>query len=118
MSVSLFKKYIVSTIVIFMIAFVLEIFVFNFSSWRMAGFDAVTVAENADVSQGEDYYTETFDLNAVLWNVHADLEVAGDETASVSVILTDEGDNHELKAASAKMWEFVRALWEEGPCTK
>ena len=95
MSVSLFKKYIVSTIVIFLIAFVLEIFVFNFSSWRMAGFDAVTVAENADVSQGEDYYTETFDLNAVLWNVHADLEVAGDETASVSVILTDEGDKYE-----------------------
>ena len=32
--------------------------------------------------------------------------------------LTDDGDNHQLKAASAVMWEHVRALWEEGPCTK
>ncbi len=95
MSVSLFKKYIVSTFVIFFIAFVLEIFVFNFSSWKMIGFEAQVAAKDQDVIGGDDFYTESIELDGVLKNVHADITVDGADTARVSVILTDEGDKYE-----------------------
>ncbi len=95
MSVSLFRKYIVSTFVIFLVAFLLEIFVFNFSSWKMMGMDPVVVAEGQDVTGGDDFYTQNIELNGVLKNVHADLSVSGEETARVAVILTDEGDKYE-----------------------
>ncbi len=95
MSVSLFKKYIVSTFVIFLITFFLEIFVFNLSFWKSSGVEPVVVAKGAVAEDGRDFYSENYELNGRLLNFRADLEMVYGETAYVSAILTDEGDKYE-----------------------
>ncbi len=95
MSVSLFKKYIVSTFVIFIIAFVLEIFVFNFSSFRTGGLTPVLLEEDMEVGSGVEYCTQVFELNSELRNIHAAIDMEYGDLAYVSVVLTDEGDKYE-----------------------
>ncbi len=95
MSVSLFKKYIVSTFVIFIIAFLLEIFVFNFSSFRTGGLSPVLLEKDMQIGSGQEYFTEPVELNCELKNIHANIDMTYGDLVYVSLILTDEGDKYE-----------------------
>ncbi|MBO4845372.1 MAG: hypothetical protein J5525_03600 [Lachnospiraceae bacterium] len=89
------KKNVKATLIIFIITAFLEIFAFNFSTWRSMASDTVTLAENVATGEELTFYTEVFDINGPVKNVDVDLNVENHDLAYVSVILTDEGDKYE-----------------------
>ncbi len=102
MDSSLVKKCIVSTFIIFLITLCLEVFVFNYSSWRSMGAKQIDVASDAGTNDEYLFISDPYELNDDLKNVYVDLEVENSDLAYVSVILTDEGDKYPYSTA-----EFV-----------
>lgn len=107
MDSSLVKKYILSTFTIFLITLCLEVFVFNYSSWRSAGLEQIDVAEGAETDDEYLFISEPFELNDDLKNVYVDLEVENSDLAYVSVILTDEGDKYPYSTAEYTVCDQV-----------
>ncbi len=96
------NKYIIAAAIICLITVLLEVFVFNFSSFRCSGRDAVQIAGEAFADDSGSFTTDSFAINGDLRNIYADADVEGGKRAYVSVILTDEGDKYEYETA-----EFV-----------
>ena len=99
MDSSLVKKYILSTFTIFLITLCLEVFVFNYSSWRSMGSEQITVATDESTDDEYLFISEPYELNDDLKNVYVDLEVENNDLAYVSVMLTDEGDKYPYSTA-------------------
>jgi hypothetical protein len=89
------NKLIIAFIVIAMISLILEIFVFNLSSFKSIGYETQTLASNVSTDEEYTYYTDTFTVNGPVVNVDVDMDVENYEIGYVSVILTDEGDKYE-----------------------
>ena len=89
------SKTIKAVVVIFLITCFLEIFAFNFSSFRSMGLSPVTICENETVSGGEYFDTQTFSVNGPVKNVYADITVENGDECFVKVIITDEGNKYE-----------------------
>lgn len=102
MDSSLAKKCILSTFMIFLITLCLEVFVFNYSSWRSMGAKQIDVATDTVTDDEYLYISDPYELGDELKNIYVDLEVENSDLAYVSVILTDEGDKYPYSTA-----EFV-----------
>ncbi len=95
MSISVFKKYIMSAFIILVVSLGLEVFVFNFSSWRTVGESEIVVAQNVDVKADSSFDTTSYVLSGDLKNVRVDIDVENSDLAYASVLMTDEGDKYE-----------------------
>lgn len=89
------NKYILATLIILAISIVLEIFVFNFSSWRVGKLQTQVIAQNGVTDDSLYYYSEEFTVDGPVKNVDVRLNVENHEMAYVTVLLTDEGDQYE-----------------------
>lgn len=88
------KKFNIALIVIVLITVILELFVFNISSYRTRGLEEQVISGTAVTDENGEYYTEVFEVNGPLVNIYADIEAVNYDTAKVTVILTDEGDKY------------------------
>ncbi len=100
MDTAIFRKYIVNSAVIIVISLLLEIFVFNFSSYVTDKGEEIVVASDVALSSAgadEDYIfeTDTVSLEKSLKSVFVDMDTEGGGVSNVSVIMTDEGDKYE-----------------------
>lgn len=89
------NKYIIAFLIVAAVTIVMEIFVFNISSWKSKGADTVLLAKDVTTDGTLEYVTEAFTVNGPVVNVNADIWVENHDIAYVSVILTDEGDKYE-----------------------
>lgn len=89
------NKYIIVALVILVISIILEIFAFNFSSWRTVNLQTQIIAQNGTTDDSLTYYTEVFTVDGPVKNVDVHLNVENHDMAYVTVVLTDEGDQYE-----------------------
>ena len=89
------KKYIIALAVIIVVTILIEVFAFNFSTWKAAGRKSIILAENAATGENGEFISEPITVDGPVCNVDADLQVENYDIAYVSVILTDEGDKYE-----------------------
>lgn len=88
------KKLNIALIVIALLAVLIEIFVFNISSFRTGGLQPLEIAADGITDENGDYYSEIYEVNGPVVNVYADVDAVDYDLAKVSVILTDEGDKY------------------------
>lgn len=91
MSNEKYKKY-VPYGMIFIIVLLVELFVFNFSTWVTMSCEPVRLAENAVTDERGIFETEMTVIDADVKNVNVNLDIERYDRASVKVVLTDEGD--------------------------
>ena len=89
------KKYIIALVSIVAVTVLLEVFAFNFSSWRSAGKESIVLAKNATTDESGEFISEVVTVDGPVYNVDADIYTENYDIAYVSVILTDEGDKYE-----------------------
>ena len=89
------KKLMIAVFTAFLITMLLEVFVFNFSTFRSMGLKGITICENEMVSGEEAFYTQALTVNGPVKNVYADITVENGNECFVKVILTDEGNKYE-----------------------
>ena len=89
------KKLVCGVIMVFLITCFLEIFVFNFSSFRTMNSSAMPIADNFSVNGGESVATEVYTVNGPVRNVYAHIDVENGDEAYVSVWMTDAGNKYE-----------------------
>lgn len=70
----------------------LEIFVFNFSTWKTLGCDPVMLAQEVRTDDEGAFSTGFIEINDEVKNVNVELSVERYDRAEVLVELTDEGD--------------------------
>lgn len=89
------KKY-KSLIIIFIISLLLEIVVFNFSSWCSIGNEPVDVTEKMSVEGLEDgYVVNISDIDDKLKNIYFDLTMEDNTSVDYSISMTDEGNYYD-----------------------
>ena len=88
------KKLVCGVIMVFLITCFLEIFVFNFSSFRTMNSSAMPIADNFSVNGGESVATEVYTVNGPVRNVYAHIDVENGDEAYVSVWMTDAGNKY------------------------
>lgn len=113
MDVAVFRKYIVNSAVILIISLLLEIFVFNFSSFGIKKGEEIVVTTDVDAAvtvSGDDfiYETDTVSLDHGLKNVYVDMDIEGADLARVAVIMTDEGDKYEYSTPEYTLYDGVK----------
>ena len=102
------NKLIKSLIVIALISVLIEVFVFNLSSFKSKGYETVDLASNVSTDDGYTYYTDTVTLDCPVVNVDVDMDVENFDTGYVSVILTDEGDKYEYDTPEYTVCNGIR----------
>lgn len=102
MKIGSFKKnnLIMSAVIVLLITLVLEVFVFNFSTWYSKGTNTIVLATDV-VTSGEvegveywDYETDEVKVDCDIRNVEVKGTLYYDQ-ANITVMLTDEGDKYE-----------------------
>lgn len=88
------KKLNIALLVIVFVSVMLEIFVFNISSFRTYGLNEQVIALDCVTDENGEFYSEVYEVNGPVANIYADIEAVNYDTAKVSVILTDEGDKY------------------------
>ena len=119
MDIAIFRKYIVSSAVIIVISLLLEIFVFNFSSYVTDKGEEIVVARDVELSSAgadEDYVyeTDTISLEKSLRSVFVDMDTEGNGVSYVSVIMTDEGDKYEYATPEYAVYSGVKSSGYRG----
>ena len=119
MDIAIFRKYIVSSAVIIVISLLLEIFVFNFSSYVTDKGEEIVVARDVELSSAgadEDYVyeTDTISLEKSLKSVFVDMDTEGNGVSYVSVIMTDEGDKYEYATPEYAVYSGVKSSGYRG----
>lgn len=71
---------------------ILEIFIFNFSTWKTFGCEPIVLAENTVTDDKGVFSTNFVEIHDDVVNVNVDLTITGYDRAEVVVALTDEGD--------------------------
>lgn len=89
------NKYILATIIIAVLAVLIEVFVFNYSTWASKGLKEIVIAQNVTTGDDNLYYTETITIDDYVKNIKVNLSVDYYDLAYVSAIITDEGDKYE-----------------------
>ena len=89
------NKYILATLIIAIIAVILEVFGFNYSAWYSRGLKPIVLAENVSTDESSIFYSETVTVDDYVKNIKVNLTVENYELAYVSAIITDEGDKYE-----------------------
>ena len=102
------NKYIFSAFIVLVISVLLEIFVFNFSSFRCDGKNATVLAQDVTTDEESDYYTDVFTFDDYVKNVDVELDVENHDLAYVSVMLTDEGDKYEYSTPEYIVCDGIR----------
>ena len=85
------KKWFPYSIIIGIIL-LLEVFVFNFSTWKTLGCEPAVLAENVMTNEEGVFTTELAAVNDEVKNVNVMLSLADCDRAEVVVSLTDTGD--------------------------
>ncbi len=70
----------------------LEVFVFNFSTWKTIGCEPVALADGVKTDENGIFSTEFVEISGEVKNVSVNLSVKNYDRAQVVVSLTDEGD--------------------------
>ncbi len=78
--------------IIIVIVLLLEVFVFNFSTWKTLGCEPVVLAEDVVTNEEGVFTTELTAVNDEVKNVNVTLSLADCDRAEVVVSLTDAGD--------------------------
>ena len=102
------NKLIRALVITALISVLIEIFVFNMSSFKSARYETLTLAENVSTDNEYTYYTDTVTVNAPVVNVDVDMDVENYEVGYVSVILTDEGDKYEYQTPEYTVCNGIR----------
>jgi len=102
------NKYVKSVLVTFAVALFIEIFWFNFSSWKSRTVEPVVLGQNVTTDEELSYYTEVYTLDGPAKNVDVDLDVENHDLAYVSVMLTDEGDKYEYSTPEYTVCNGIR----------
>lgn len=89
------NKFIVATVLILLFSILMEVFVFNFSSWRTGKLQTQVITKDAYTDENLEYFTDVITVDGPVKNVDVKLQVDNHDTAYVMVILTDEGDKYE-----------------------
>lgn len=79
-------------VVIWMVVLVLEVFFFNFSTWKTMGCEPIVLAQDVCTDEQGVYSTGFTDIYADIKNVNVDLHIERYDKAEVTVSLTDAGD--------------------------
>lgn len=103
------NKYIIAAIVICIISIFLEVFIFNFSSWRGYGLKTQIIAENVATDDNLEYYSDSIVVDGPVKNIDVDLSVDNHELAYVMAILTDEGDEYEYGTSEYAVCNGIRS---------
>lgn len=70
----------------------LEVFIFNISTWKMLGCEPIVLAQDAVTDENGIFSTDYVAIHDDVLNVNVDLTITGYDRAEVLVSLTDEGD--------------------------
>lgn len=70
----------------------LEVFVFNISTWKTLGCEPIVLTENVVTNERGVFSTDYVEIHSEVVNVNVDLTITGYDRAEVSIALTDEGD--------------------------
>lgn len=76
------------------IVLLLEIFVFNFSTWKTMGCEPIVLAENVVTDEKGIFSTDYIEIHDDVKNVNVKLSVTNYDRAEVVVSLTDAGDQY------------------------
>lgn len=83
------------------VAFAIEMTVFNISSWKMAGQEPVIIASEAVTDDMGDYRTEVVTVDGPVKNINIkDIVLFNCEYVDIQVTVTDEGDEYEYELPS------------------
>ena len=74
------------------IVLALEIFVFNFSTWKTLGCEPISLASDVVTNQEGVFSTGFVEIQGDVKNVNVDLTITNYDRAAVTVALTDAGD--------------------------
>ena len=102
------NKLIRALVITALISVLIEIFVFNMSSFKSMRYETFTLAQNVSTDSEYTYYTDTVTVNAPVVNVDVDMDVENYEVGYVSVILTDEGDKYEYQTPEYTVCNGIR----------
>lgn len=89
------NKYIIASLIIVLVTVLLEVFAFNFSTWRGVNKKPVMLSKECETDSNGIFITEPVTIDGPVDNVNVSLKVDYSDIAYVSVILTDEGDKYE-----------------------
>lgn len=79
-------------VVILAVVLLVEVFVFNFSTWKTLGCDPIVLAQDVSTDEKGIYQTGFTEINDDVKNVNVDLRIERYDRAEVTVSLTDAGD--------------------------
>ena len=79
-------------LIILICVLILEVFVFNISTWKTLRCEPVVLAKNVVTNEKGVFSTDFVEIQDDVLNVNVDLTITGYDRAFVSVALTDEGD--------------------------
>lgn len=79
-------------LIILISVLLLEVFVFNISTWKTLGCEPVVLAQDVLTDEKGVFATGFVEIQNDVLNVNVDLTITGYDRANVSVALTDEGD--------------------------
>lgn len=80
---------------ILLIVILLEVFVFNFSTWKTMSCDPTVLAVDVETDETGMYKTDIISVGQDVKNVNVELTVENYDRATVRVVLTDAGDYYE-----------------------
>lgn len=86
--------------IILIIVIILELFVFNFSTWKTMSCEPIVLAVDGETDETGMYKTEMVPIGQEVKNVNVDLTVELYDRATVTVVLTDAGDYYEYPLPS------------------
>ena len=97
-------KNIVKILIIVAVSLLIEIFIFNLSSWRTLGLNEMEVAVEAVTDDSGIYESDNLEINDDVYNVYvSDVILFNCESAEVTVTLTDEGDEYAYSMPAYRM---------------
>lgn len=102
------NKFIIATVIIAIVTVLIEVFVFNLSSWKSTGKAPVLMAEDVTTDENWTYYSDVYTVDDYVSNVDVVVNVENYDLAYASVILTDEGDKYEYSTPEYTICNGVR----------
>lgn len=100
------NKFICSALIVLVISVICEVFIFNFSSWKVLRVKPILISGEAQTVDGE-YLSDAVTIDGPVKNVNVSLQVLNYDVADVDVIITDEGDKYEYATPKFRVYNDV-----------